>query len=169
MRSETKLVLTGGLYAALIGYGTVVVLVAALNMVVGRSPFHTAALFGSVIFYGLEDPAGLTIAPGPVLAYNMLHMLVFLALGMLASYLVTLAEKYPTAQYFILVVLLAVGFHIFAGLLFFAGPLLGRNAWLIVGAGTIVAAILMGWYLFRLHPALKRELAEIPMGDVPGQ
>ncbi len=167
MRAESKRVLLGGLYASLIGYGTAVVVVAAINVLAGRSPFHTAALFGSVLFYGLEDPARLHVAAAPVLAYNMLHMLVFLGLGFLASWLVTLAEKYPTAQYFVLVVLVAVGFHVFAGLLFFASPLLGNGAWLVVGLGTLAAAATMGWYLFRLHPALRRELREIPMGDAP--
>jgi hypothetical protein len=155
------------MYAALIGYATVVVVVAVLNLISGQSPFHTAALFGSAIFYGLDDPQMLQVSPGPVLAYNMAHMLVFLALGMLASWLVMLAEKYPAAQYFILVILLAVAFHVFAALLFFAAPLLGGSAWVIVAVGTIAAAVLMGWYLYRLHPLLARELKEIPMGDVP--
>ncbi len=169
MRAESKLTLTGGLYAGLIGYGTVVVVVAVMNVLGGRSPFHTAALFGSALFYGLDDPAQVHITAGPVLSYNMVHMLVFLGLGLIASWLVTLAEKYPTAQYVVLVVLVAVAFHVFAGLVFFASPLLGRGAWTIIGIGTVAGAVLMGGYLFWLHPALRRELRDIPMGDVPGE
>lgn len=165
MRATTRDILTGGLYAALIGYGTVIVVIALLNLIAGRSPFYTAALFGSALFYGLKDPAALVIAPAPILAYNGVHMLAFLGLGMGASWLVALAERYPTAQYFILVLLVFVAFHVFAGLGFFAHPLLGAAGWWQVGAGTLAAALAMGWYLWRGHPLLRRELREVPMGE----
>ncbi|UCG87017.1 MAG: hypothetical protein JSW71_00255 [Gemmatimonadota bacterium] len=167
MTERAKLVLAGGLVSGLIGYATVVALVGAFNLVMGRSLFHTAALFGSAMFYGLEDPAALQIEAGPVLAFNMLHVLTFLAAGMLASWLVALAERFPAAQYFILVVLIFVAFHVFAALLLFATPLLGNGAWLIVGISGVVAAALMGWYLLTIHPLLRQELKEIPMGAVP--
>jgi hypothetical protein len=35
------------------------------------------------------------------------------------------------------------------------------------GAGSLVAAALMGWYLWRRHPLLWRELRDVPLGDVP--
>jgi hypothetical protein len=167
MTERTKLVLAGGLAAGLIGYATVVILVGAINLVMGRSLFHTAALFGSAMFYGLDDPAALRIEAGPVLAYNMVHVLTFLALGMFASWLVSLAERFPAAQYFILVILIFVAFHVFAALLLFAAPLLGGGAWLLIGISGVVAAALMGWYLLTIHPLLRRELKDIPMGDVP--
>lgn len=169
MTERTRLVLSGGLVAGLIGYATVIVVVSALNVLAGRSIFHTAALFGSSMFYGLEDPAALQIEPGPVLAYNMVHVLTFLAIGLFVSWLVSLAERYPAAQYFVLVTLVFVAFHIFGGLLLFAGPLLGGGAWVIVGVAGVAAALAMGWYLLRIHPLLRRELKEIPMGDVPGE
>jgi hypothetical protein len=168
MRTATRDILTGGLYAGLIGYGTVVVVIALLNVLGGRSPFHTAALFGAALFYGLKDPAALVLAPGPVLAYNAAHMVAFLALGMGASWLVAVAERYPTAQYLVLFVLIFVAFHVFAALGFFAQPLLGAAGWWQVGAGTVAAALLMGWYLWRGHPLLQRELRDIPMGEAPG-
>lgn len=167
MRSATRDVLTGGLYAGLIGYATVVVFIALLNLLAGRSPFYTAALFGSALFYGLKDPATLIVAPGPVLSYNMVHMVGFLGLGMLASWLVALAERYPVVQYFILVLLIFVAFHVYGALVLFAHPLLGAEAWWHVGAGTLAAALLMGWYLWRGHPLLRRQLSELPMGEVP--
>ena len=166
MTERTKLVLAGGLVSGLIGYATVVVIVGVLNVAMGRSLFHTAALFGSAMFYGLEDPASLRIEAGPILAYNMVHVLTFLAVGMLASWLVSLAERFPAAQYLILVVLIFVAFHVFVALLLFAGPLLGGAAWLIVGVSGVAAAGLMGWYLLKTHPLLQQELRDIPMGDV---
>ncbi len=169
MTDRTKLILSGGLVSGLIGYATVIVVVSALNALTGRSIFHTAALFGSTMFYGLDDPAALQIQPGPVLAYNMVHVLTFLVVGFFASWLTSLAEQYPAAQYFVLVTLVFVAFHIFGALLLFAEPLLGGGAWVVVGLAGVAASITMGWYLLKTHPLLREELKKIPMGDVPGE
>jgi hypothetical protein len=165
MTNRIRLILTGGLAAGLIGYVTVVVVVGALNVVMGRSLFHTAAMFGSAMFYGLDDPTTLQISAGPVLAYNMVHVLTFLAVGFLASWLVSLAEQFPAAQYFILVALVFIAFHLFVALLLFAGPLLGGSAWIVVLIGGVAAAVTMGWYLLKTHPLLQQELKDIPMGE----
>jgi len=167
MRAETRDTLTGALWAGLIGYGAVVVVIALLNVLAGRSPFYTAALFGAALFYHLRDPAALVVAPGPVLAYNMVHMLAFLGIGLLASWLVGLAERFPTAMYLILVLLLFVAFHIYFAMALLARPLLGELAWWHIGAGSFTAVVGMGWYLFTAHPLLRRELRQIPMGDAP--
>lgn len=165
MRPETKLMLRGGLFAGLLGYGTVVVVFAAANLLGGRSPFYTPAMLGSAMFYALRDPAALVVSPGPVLAYNMVHVLAFLALGMLAAWLVAVSERYPAARFLALFVLVFVGGHVYAGLLIFAEPLLRGSAWLVIAVASIAAAVVMGWYLLRLHPLLRSGLANIPIGD----
>jgi hypothetical protein len=167
MRAQSQETLVGGLWAGLIGYGAVVVVIALLNLLAGRSPFYTAALFGSALFYHLDNPATLVVSPGPVLAYNMVHMVAFLGIGLLCSWLLGLAERFPTAMYFILVLLLFVGFHIYFAMALLARPLLGELAWSHIGAGSFAAVVGMGWYLFTAHPLLRRELREIRMGDVP--
>jgi hypothetical protein len=168
MRAATADIWNRGLYAGLIGYGTVVVTIAALNALAGRSPFYTAALFGAALFYGLKDPATLLIAPGPILAYNAAHMVAFLGLGFGASWLVALAERYSSAQDLVLVSLLVVAFHVFAALGLLAQPLLGAAGWWQIGVGTLAAALLMGWYLWRGHAALRRKLRDTPIGEAPG-
>jgi hypothetical protein len=165
MREETKDVLTGGMFAGLLGYLTVVVLFALLNLAMGRSPFYTPAMFGAVLFYGLDDPTALEITAGPVLAYNMVHVLAFVALGVFASWLVTKAERYPVARYAILFVLIFVAAHIYAAMLLFAQPLLAGSAWWLVGVVSLAAACVMGWYLLRQHPALRRGLTDVPLGE----
>ncbi|MDH3291382.1 MAG: hypothetical protein OEO20_00595 [Gemmatimonadota bacterium] len=164
-RSETKLVLNGGLFAGLLGYGTVVVLFALINVLAGQSPFYTPAMFGGVLFYGLSDPSALEITPGPVLAYNMVHVLAFLALGFVASWLVAKAERYPVFRYAVLFVLIFVGAHIYAALLLFGQSLLTGGAWWQIGVVSLAAAVVMGWYLLRLHPALREGLTTLPLGD----
>lgn len=167
MRRTTERVLIGGLYAGLLGYATVVIVSAALNVLTGRSPFYTVAMLGSGLFYGLERPDALVIRPGPVLAYNMVHLLVFLAIGLVASWLVTLAERHVIAIYGILVLLLVVAAHLYGALVLFAEPLLGAWSWWHLGVASLAAAAVMAWYLWRAHPALRRALREVPMGEVP--
>jgi len=165
MRNETKRVLTGGLFAGLIGYATVVVLFAVINLAAGRSPFHTPAMFGAALFYGLEDPTGVEIAAGPVLAYNMVHVLGFLLLGLVGSWLAEKAEQVPAARFAILFVLVFVAAHLYAALLIFAQPLLTGAVWLQVGFVSVAAAAAMGWYLLAMHPVLKADLSSLPIGD----
>ena len=167
MNKRTQVILLGGLYSGMIGYATVVVIIAAFNILAGRSPFYTAALFGSELFYGGGDPATLVISAGPVLAYNMAHVLAFLFFGTLASWLVVTGERNPIVQYLLFAVLVLVGFHAFAALLVFALPLMGNSAWIQIGLASVVAAGMMGWYLLRAHPVLRGELKDIPWGSVP--
>ena len=157
-------VLLPGLYAGLIGYAVVVVFFAAVNVLAGRSPFHTAALFGAVVFYGLEDPAALAVTAGPVLAYNMLHMLAFLVLGVGGSWLVSMAERHPASRYLALFVLVFVFAHVVAGLVLFAQPL-PTVGWWHLAAATLLAAVTMVWYLAARHPVLVRELRSVPIGS----
>jgi hypothetical protein len=151
----------------LIGFAAVAVVLAVLNIDSGRSPFYTPALFGSALFYHLTDPAALVIRPGPVFAYNALHLLVFLGLGLFISWLVSIAERYPAALYLILFPLLFVAAHMYLALIIFAQPLLGvAGAWQIA-LGSLVATLAMAWYVWRSHPILRHDLRDIPLGEVP--
>jgi hypothetical protein len=153
------------MFAGLLGYLTVVVLFAALNVLAGKSAFYTPAVFGSVLFYGLEDLSTLQVTPGPVLAYNMVHVLSFVALGIFASWLVSKAEQYPVARYAIFFVLIFAGAHVYAALLLFAQPLLAGLAWLQILLVSAAAAAVMGWYLLRQRPLLREQLRRVPLGD----
>lgn len=165
MRRDTKLMLNGGLFAGLLGYATVVVVFAVFNMVAGRSLFHTPAMLGAALFYGLDDPAGLQISPGPVLAYNMVHVLGYVALGMIGSWLVSKAERYPAARFAALFVAVFVAGHVYAALVLFATPLLGGGTWWQIGVASTLSAVVMAALLLRLHPLLREELRRIPLGD----
>jgi len=167
MRKETEIILQGGLFAGLIGYFTIVLFFAVVNLAGGHSPFETAALLGSALFFGLRDPAQLQVTPAAVLTFNMVHALVMLLLGFVTSWLVAKSEKYPVSHYAVLVVLVFVGFHLFGAAYFFASPLMGSGSWLPIALASVAAAITMGGYLLWLHPALRQQLKTIPMGEVP--
>jgi hypothetical protein len=167
MRKETETILQGGLFAGLIGYFTIVLFMAVVNMLGGESPFQTVALLGSALFFGLRDASQLEITPAAVLTFNMVHALVMLAAGFVMSWLIAKSEKYPVTHYAVLVALVFVGFHLFGAAYFFASPLMGPASWLPIGLAGVAAAVTMGGYLLWLHPALRDQLKHIPMGEVP--
>ncbi len=164
MEPRSEKVILGGVVTGFIGYITVVVLLGIFNIVAGRSPFYTAALFGNNLFFG-GSGTEVEVTTAPVVVYNMVHLGVFLLIGLLASWLVTLGEAFPLARYLLFFVLVAVAAHLYMMLVFFTTPMLGGTAWLQIGIPSLAAAVLMGWYLLAQHPVLRRTLKDTPLGE----
>ncbi len=151
-----------GLVAGLIGAGCVAVWFLLVDVIAGR-PFYTPAVLGSATFFGLRDPLTLTVGVQPVVMYTMMHLLLFLFAGLLASASIAEAEKEPNiiwllAEFFIV---FEVGFYAMVGLFF--APLLAALAWTNVAVGNLVAAGSMGYYLWAVRPGLRRVLSGQPM------
>lgn len=157
--SRTRILLDG-LVSGLVGYATVVLFFAVLNVMQGRSVFHTAALLGSHLFYGLESPAELVIAPGPVLAFNGLHAVLFLGAGFFMAYLAELAERVPQGWYLVVILFLIVMPHVIGLPIWFTEPIQAEiPLWYVVAASSL-AAMVMGGYLLAVHPRLRATLSE---------
>jgi hypothetical protein len=58
-------------------------------------------------------PAELVYAPGPVLAFNGLHVVLFLGAGISMAWLAGLAERVPEGWFFVVVLFLIVMPHVF--------------------------------------------------------
>ena len=165
MRAERAEIYWHGFVAGLVGYATIAIAVAVANLILGRSPFHTAALLGQALFYGLRDPSQLTIWPGPVLAYNGLHLLVLLGLGVFASWLAYLSERGPHFWYIGVIMMFFVMFHLFGLYLFASEPIRSAlSPWALV-AGGFAAMSTMSVYLVRVHPRLRAEFRDFAALD----
>jgi hypothetical protein len=161
MQSRHAQALTQGVICGLIGYGTVAILMAMMNVLAGRSPFFTAAAFGGALFYGLTDLASLRIWVGPVLAYNGFHLLVFLVLGIVSTFVTLWVERKPVFFYLALNGFLIVGFLVFGGFLMFTQTI--REAispWALLTV-SLIAAAAMAAYLLVTHRLLRRELRDL--------
>lgn len=147
-----------GLVAGLIGYATVALLIGVIDVAHGRSFFFTAAMLGEGLFYGLTDPAKVVVWPGAVFAYNGVHLLTFLIVGMAAVWLAYLAEKGAELWYVGLVLFLLIVLHVYgAALLVTEGFRAVLPGWIVVMAGVAgVAAMVL--YLLLKRPALREEL-----------
>jgi hypothetical protein len=115
------------------------------------TPFRTPALLGAVLFEGLRDPAALTITPGLVLKYTVVHGLAFLVFGVAAASLFALSEGDRHVLFGVFML-----FCCFEVAAFLAMVVLGSwlfdalHPWANLG-GNLVAALMMLGILFRDH------------------
>jgi hypothetical protein len=122
------------------------------------SPLFTPALLGSAIFQGATSPDTLAVSAGAVLGYTVLHVLAFVAFGIVAASLLAASEEEPPA--FIAFVVLFAAFEVFffAVLGAFGRSLLGALVWWAIFTGNLLASAGMLWYLLRAHPRLPSTL-----------
>jgi len=94
-----------------------------------------------------------------VVVYTIFHYAAFIAAGLLVSVIVHWAQTSPTvlAGAMILFVAFEIGFYGLSAALA-ESPFLGALGWAQVATGNLIAAVVMGTYMWRTHPELKSEL-----------
>jgi hypothetical protein len=150
-------VLREGIVAGVIGAAVVAIWFFVFDLLRGR-PFLTPTLLGSFVFFGVNTPAGLEPAVGPILGYTVLHGLAFVAFGVVAATMMAMSEREPSL--FIAFVILFAAFEVFFfGVLSIVGHAMqAALVWWAVLIGNLLASIAMLWFLFRAHRALPRSL-----------
>ena len=160
MKPERGQVMVQGLVAGLIGYATVALLFLLVDVLAARPLFYTAALLGSSLFYGLKDARELAIEVGPIIAYNGLHLVLFLVIGQIAAWLMFEVERHHNLAYFVF--FLFLGGFIYGML--FVGVLGAEMTHVISWWGVVLAnlawIVTMGSYLILTHRSLMSELRE---------
>lgn len=157
MERRKARVLQEGLYAGVIGYVTVALLTGLVDVIAGRSFFHTAAVLGSALF---GSGAEVAVTPEVIFPYNGVHLLVFLALGFLVAFLVYEIELHAVIWYlafFALLGLFFVSLFVVVALGQAAGP---GVSWAVVLGVNAAAALTMGWYLHLRHRGLWRSMRD---------
>ena len=149
-----------GLVTGLIGYVTVVALFGVLNLLAGEAIFHTAALLGSALFFGLRDASALTTDPGPIIAYNGIHIFVSLLIGLGASWLVFQADKNRPLWFVVFFVFLAGFIYSLVIMGVLAAELVPLLSWPVILVANLAAGATAGGYLWLRHRKLLTELGE---------
>lgn len=155
MRAHT--VVREGLIAGLIG-AVVVALWFLVVDVTSREFWFTPAALGSAVFHGARGVGEVEVTAMTVAGYTLLHVGAFMLVGLLAAALATHAERHGVLL--LAGALLFVTFEtLFLGLTAIAASwlLAALNGWTILGAN-LIAAVAMGWYLWRAHPGLRTQL-----------
>ena len=150
-----------GLFAGMIGALAVALWFLILDILAGR-PLYTPALLGTVLLHGGKAAAaGATIAPLEIAAYTAFHFIVFMAVGLLFSYMMTLFERFPIVGFVLLVLFLCLQLGFFVLDVILGASLTGQlRGWTIV-VGNLLAAGAMAWYLWHRHPHIKEGLDHI--------
>ena len=153
-----------GFVAGLVGAAAVAAWFFMVDLI-GGSAFFTPSMLGSAVFWGLRDPALVEVNFPTVVAYTMLHAVLFVLVGIIAAALATMVDKFPSTLFLIVVffAIFEVGFYIVLATM--AAPLLGRLAWSNVAVGNLIAALGMGYYLWTVHPHIREELLVHPLGE----
>ena len=95
-----------------------------------------------------------------VAAYTIFHYAAFIGAGLLVSVIVHWAQSQPTvlAGAMMLFIAFEIGFYGLSAALQ-ESPFLGALGWAQVALGNVIAATVMGGYMWRTHPELKGELS----------
>jgi hypothetical protein len=149
--------LVEGAITGVIGATAVAVWFLIVDAVSGRM-LYTPELLGEAFFSIFGPPAGESPLQY-IIAYTIVHYLAFALVGTILAAIVRQADEDPHV-----LAGLVIGGAVFAlasfGFVAFLsqGTRLGALAWWQIGAATILAAVLMGWYQWKTHPRLGAEL-----------
>jgi hypothetical protein len=148
-----------GITAGLIGATAVAIWFLIVDTIAGH-PLHTPRVLGTALFSVL-GPLGSEGSAVHILAYPVFHYVAFIVIGIIAAAIIHWSEREPTvlAGLLILFVAFELGFYGLTALLAEYLPI-GDLAWYQVAAGNLIAAALMGTYLWRTNPALGQHFAE---------
>ena len=149
-----------GLVAGLVGYGTVVAIFGVVNLAAGEAFSHTAALLGSALFFGARGASEVVGGPAPVIAYNGVHILVSLAIGLGAAWLIFQTERNRPLWFVVFFVFLAGFVYSVAVMGVFAAEIVPLLSWPLILLANIGAGVTVGGYLWWRHSRLLVELSE---------
>jgi hypothetical protein len=142
--------------AGAIGAATIAVWFLALDALRGR-PLYTPTVLGTALVRGpgLASPETLPVSVGMVLLFTVVHGVVFLALGAVATGLIRLAEKNANYGFGLILffVFLLCGFLFIAML--FAEDVLRALAWPAILVGNLLAVVAMVIYFRPRHPDVR--------------
>ena len=163
MEERARSILREGLIAGAIGATSVAIWFLILDTIAGQ-PLQTPLVLGQALISVLGPPPSdgkLLDEPAvQLIGYTLFHYTAFIGVGLLAAYVLDWAHEEPSVLlgFIILFVAFEIGFHGLVALLQ-QTTILGTLVWYQVMIGNLIAAALMGVYLWRAHPEIADELA----------
>jgi hypothetical protein len=128
--------------------------------IIGGQPLFTPSALGAVLAGDFSSGSSEVHLPW-VFGYTAFHFAAFLAVGLILSFVAHRAEQEPSilAVFLILFVVFELAFYGLTAILA-ETRLPGALAWYRVAGGNLIAAVLMGTYMWRGHRALPAEFAD---------
>ena len=152
-----------GVRAGLLGAGAVALWFLGVDLITGRA-FHTPAVLGESLL-GLVGLTRNGSMFNYVALYTVWHVVTFVLLGIVVAWIINASEREPSALVglFFLFLAFELGFHLYVYTLSLRGQSVDI-AWYQIGAANLLAALVMGRYLFRAHPGALHQLNEALAG-----
>ena len=151
---ERHTIVREGLIAGLTGASVVAAWFLVFDVVRGQ-PFFTPGALGSALFLGASNASQVEVNFMTVGAYTVFHLLSFGVVGIVAAAIVCEAEENPPLLLGGMILFVAFEALFLGVLALVAEFLLGANAWWTIAVGNLLAALAMGYYLWRAHPKLR--------------
>lgn len=145
-----------GIVAGIIGATLVALLFLVIDIVAGHA-FYTPEILGRMVLSVLGPPfndSTLIV----VSFYTVIHYVAFILVGMVAVAIVHAGEREPSILAGALILFVAIEILFYGLTALFTESPLGELAWYQIGLANLLAAIGMGTYLWRRHPALSSRL-----------
>ena len=156
---RTHPLLTRGVITGLIGAAVVALWFFVVDLVSG-SPFRTPAALGSALLLGAGAPGAIVMTFGVVVTYTIVHIVVFVAAGVIFVALAEQVERVPAMALVVLLAAILLEGLVVATLAVQAEWVLGTLGWWSVTVANVLAVLAMTWQVWRTHPALQRRLLQ---------
>ena len=145
-----------GLITGILGAATIALWFLLLDTINGR-PLYTPTVLGTALFRHGGAAALDTVAVSLELAalYTVVHVLIFSAIGNVASELLAIAQRYPEVGFGILLLFVIFEFAVTVSPILFAGPLVCALTWPALLVANLLATAAMAGYLWHRHPMLR--------------
>jgi hypothetical protein len=145
-----------GAIAGIIGASAVALWFLMVDSIAGR-PFFTPAILGASLFDLLGGGFGGRGLVTHVAAYTVIHFAAFIVIGIAAAVLMNVLDRRPSLLIGFVGLFLVFEVCVLGAVAVLSrSPLFGTIAWYQLGAANLLAAFLMGRYLWRAHhPAVE--------------
>ena len=160
MEDNTARILKEGVIGGLAAYVSAVLVLALLHVIQGESIFHSAAAMGSVLFYGEQASEQFAVAAAPVLAYNGVHLVGSLVVGLVAAFFVFETESHHAFWYFTFTAVIAAVVYSITIFGVFGVEIGGVLEWSTVLVGTAAWTLALVAYFWWAHRGLMKEIQE---------
>lgn len=161
--STGRRVVRDGLVVGLIGYAAVALFYSFFDVLAARGPVFTVNMLGRALFRGVRDPAILlfpvTIDRGALLAYNAVHLVVALAVGVFVTTLVARADEDPSRRRWTAAVLVAGGVATILAVGLLSAPIRPLLPWWSIVVANVLAAVAAAAWLAHQRPGVWRRMA----------
>ena len=155
-----------GTWIGLIGAGVVALWFLIRDVAAGH-PLRTPSVLGQVLLMGKSTPDVDRLDFAGIILYTAAHVFVFLLFGMAVAHLVRWSVKNHFVRYALLQVFLAFELFFCVVLLVFREETRSLFPLSSVLIANTLAAIAIGFYLWRHHPDLRESMRQTPLGTAP--